>query len=246
MNHVRGLTSTGQALHQVFLNSIEHYPSLAQQHASPLRSSYQLRQRRHAITGYRSRDPDFGKNPTLARNFGPRGSSFPVVDEAIPGPEVRVVDTAKRIGEPQDLQQVLRSFDRKQNFLVQVSPPNYDQLAVCKITERKEVFAHQAEVEKRTKKPKNTPKRIELGWHVDSGDLGHKMDKLKQFLEEGRKVEVEVHTKKRKQPVTPDVAASVLRRIRERVDEVKGAQESKPMIGSVGKLVTLFLEGKPS
>ena len=249
MKHVRGLTTIEQALRQVFLSSTER-PLNASLCTTTSRIPYHFSQRRNATTSYttsyRPRDPESVKNPGLARRFGPGNSTFPIVDEEISEHLIRVVEENKQISDPQELQQVLRSIDRKQFFLVQVSPPTSGQLPLCKIVEKKQVFAHQAEVDKKNKKPKSTAKRIELGWHVDRGDLRHKMEKLKQFLEEGRKVEVEVHTKKRKQPVTLDVAEAVLKRIRGTVSEVNGARETKSMIGTVGKLVTLFLEGKPS
>ena len=137
MKHVRGLITTDQALRHVFFHSPGSSLNITSQWTAPLLSLYQLRQRRNATGFSRFHRPDPAvKSPVLARQFGPRDSTFPTVDEEISDRVIRVVGENKTLSNPQELKQVLNSFDRKQYFLLQVSPPS-NEIPVCKITEKK-------------------------------------------------------------------------------------------------------------
>jgi translation initiation factor IF-3 len=92
------------------------------------------------------------------------------------------------------------------------------------------------------KKPKI--KTIELNWAIDANDLGHRLAKMKEFLEKGSKVEVILAPKRRGRKATPEESRAVVDRIMAAVGEVDGAKEAKMMAGNLGAQCTIFLEGK--
>ena len=97
---------------------------------------------------------------------------------------------------------------------------------------------------KANKNPGATIKTIELNWAIDGNDLGHRLNKVKEFLGKGFKVEVVLAEKRKGRKATEEEAQDLLRRIREAVKEVDGARESKPMEGKLLKPATIYAEGK--
>ena len=81
-----------------------------------------------------------------------------------------------------------------------------------------------------------------------NNDLKHRLDKVKEFLAEGRKVEIVLARKRKRAKVpTPEQCQEVMDKIKEAVEEVKGAKFARPTEGTIGVLATVFLEGpKPS
>lgn len=121
---------------------------------------------------------------------------------------------------------------------------------MCKIYDKK--AAREAEEAKRKAskgtKAKRQTKQLELNWSVSEYDLGHRMARLKEFLQKGWKVEIVFGSKRksgwnRKREVSPEEADLLLEKIRKVVGEVEGALE-KQMGGEVGKEAMLFFEGK--
>jgi len=94
------------------------------------------------------------------------------------------------------------------------------------------------------KNPQDTGKQLELSWAIDTNDLGHRLKKMKGFLEEGRKVEVVVAKKKGGRMASPKECEGVIARVKQAVAEVEGANETKAMEGKVGGTATLFFEGR--
>lgn len=76
------------------------------------------------------------------------------------------------------------------------------------------------------------------------------MRKVREFVQEGRRVEVVVGATRRKGQakkaagIVLEEAAETLKTIKEAIAGIEEATEWKPMIGEVGKLVTLFVERK--
>ena len=88
-------------------------------------------------------------------------------------------------------------------------------------------------------------KTMELNWAIDGNDLGHRLDRMKEFLGEGRKVEVVLAAKKRGRKASTSECEDVLNRIKGAVDAVPGAKEAKPIDGKKGQFCTILLQGKP-
>ena len=169
---------------------------------------------------------------------------------------VKLVNDEGKLNEPEPLRPLLASFDQKEWRLVcmEKTPegPDFDRrqwVPVCKLVNRKEEYdkekAKKSE-KKATKKaadPTNI-KTLELNWAIDvNNDLNHRLNKVKEFLEQGRKVEIVLAKKKRGRVATREECDEVLKRIHAAVEEVKGAKEAKPMEGKVGAVAMLLLEG---
>ena len=179
------------------------------------------------------------------RQYGPRDAQGgPLRDEAIQSRDVRVVDDHGSLQPAESLVSVLASFDRQKYFLVQVSPPDSEEIPVCKILDRVKAREAERAKSKPVKDLSTTTKQLELGWAIDTNDLGHRMNKMKEFLEQGRRVEIIISPKKRARKVARDEASLVVKRIRERIGQVEGAKEWKEMQGVPGGMVTIFVEGR--
>ncbi len=168
---------------------------------------------------------------------------------------VRLVLEDNTLSPPQYTSRVLNSIDRQNEMLVMVAQPNRDAdsdstqaYPVCKILSKKAV----REAEKsRQKKKKNelpvaTVKTIELNWAIDPHDLGHRLQRVKDFLNKGWRVDVVMAGKKRSRRATPEEMKVLVARVREVMKEVEGAKEWRGMEGALGGVATVFLEGKVS
>jgi translation initiation factor IF-3 len=154
---------------------------------------------------------------------------------------------------------VLNRIDRTTHRLIQVgeapgpsdafgaSPP----IPVCKIQSKKEIYLDQqrknaeAKEKKRVSAITSSVKTLELNWAIDGNDLGHRLERMREFLEEGRKVEVVLAAKKRGRKASAAECEGVLRRIRNVVEEVEGSREERAMVGTLGAFTTLAFVGRP-
>ncbi|KAF2860001.1 hypothetical protein K470DRAFT_277295 [Piedraia hortae CBS 480.64] len=117
-------------------------------------------------------------------------------------------------------------------------------LPICKIVKKKELYLRDKE-KKKKKEGKERAKTIELNWAIDGNDLAHRLGKLKEFLEEGRRVEVLLAVKRKGgRRASTEECKRLLEKIRGTVGEVEGAGEMKPMEGKVGGFVTMTLQGQ--
>ncbi|MCJ1281518.1 hypothetical protein MMC26_000838 [Xylographa opegraphella] len=188
------------------------------------------------------------------REFGPRSlRDGPPQDEAIRSLTVRIVSDNK-IQEPGYLPDILAAIDRKTHFVQQVSPPNDPKFPVpiCKIIDKKESREQERARAKAMKSSQHaaSAKKLELSWGIGKHDLEHRMKKVKEFLEEGRRVEIVIGASRRKgqakkaAKIEAQEAAETFKTIREAIAGTEDATEWKPMVGSVGTMATLYLEAK--
>ncbi|KUJ21998.1 uncharacterized protein LY89DRAFT_681341 [Mollisia scopiformis] len=140
---------------------------------------------------------------------------------------------------------ILDSMDRKKDSLVVVKPGEPGIPPICKIMNK--LAMREAEKAKRKSERKGgvTVKNMELNWAIDGNDLGHRLNKLKEFLMKGQRVEVLLAGKKKGRKATEEEAKAVIKKIKGAMSEV-GAKEMKPMDGKILAMATLFLEGKIS
>ena len=161
-----------------------------------------------------------------------------------------------RLTEPRFLTEVLDARERDEKgrptqFVQQVSPRSEERpYPVCKMYDKK--AAREAEEAKRkaskASKMKLQSKQLEVSWAVSDNDLGHRLARLKEFLEKGWRVEIIFGSKRKsgwmeRKEASLEEANNVLEKIRKVVGEVKGAQE-RQMQGVVGKEAILSFEGK--
>ncbi|OAA66853.1 translation initiation factor [Niveomyces insectorum RCEF 264] len=116
---------------------------------------------------------------------------------------------------------------------------------ICKVVDRVAERKAQADKAKEQRRKSVAGKELELNWAIDPHDLGHRLAKLRSFLERGLRVEVTLLRKgkgKNRRQATREEAMDVVRRVRATVAEVPGARESKPMDGELLRTVKLYLE----
>ncbi|KAI9874567.1 MAG: hypothetical protein M1830_009597 [Pleopsidium flavum] len=237
MKRIRCFTSTAAALNEVFLVSIGL--------ARPFRScSPRIPHPRDRCTRRQLSSFVDGRSvPT--QQYGPASRKlWPPHDEHIQAYEVQVVDEDNSLKPPTPLSQVLNSLNRKTHTLIEVASAQPGKPPVCKIYEKK---ARREAERAKAKAPKTAAtlmKQLELNWAIDPNDLGHRLNKIQELLEQGRRVEIILAGKRKGRKATEDEAQTVLKRLRGRVEELEGAREWKEMEGKVLEQATLFFEGK--
>ncbi|KAI9799844.1 MAG: hypothetical protein M1833_003766 [Piccolia ochrophora] len=237
MRSLRSLTSTAQALHRVFVTPVRQpqYTSTSLFLPSRIQSCI------HPT-------PPF----TLQRRCISGKINRRKRDEEIGVKFVQVVNEDNFLDPPELLGNALASFDRSKNFLVQVDTPEPPQPPICKVIEKRKLREWERAKAKGPKGSGIVFKQLELNWAIDSNDLGHRLDRLQQFLEKGVRVEVLLATKRKGRQSTPEEAEALIKTIKKRVLEVPGAKETKPMEGQFpeqkdGRFrwqATLFFEGR--
>lgn len=159
----------------------------------------------------------------------------------------------KALEEPVTRYDVLKNLDLKTHRLVQLTPDDEvdrNGIPVCKIVSKKEEYAADKRRKEQQKESKQAAakersiKTLELNWAIDGNDLAHRLEKVKGFLEEGRRVEIVLATKKRGRKASLAECEEVLEKIREVAGSVKGAKETKELEGKVGGFATMVIQGK--
>ncbi|PSN66261.1 hypothetical protein BS50DRAFT_574716 [Corynespora cassiicola Philippines] len=178
------------------------------------------------------------------------------VDNAIKAAVVNVVDSNGIFQREIPVDEV--RYDRKTEYLLQVTPDKLDGsgkldpsfVPTCKIVSKMDLrqqLNRKLEIERRQAKGQGagpSMKNLELNWAIAPGDLKHRLNKLKEFLLDGRKVEILMGSKRGGKKATEKECLEVLEKVREAVSECKGAWEVKDPEGKLGGTMTLVFEGK--
>jgi translation initiation factor IF-3 len=122
--------------------------------------------------------------------------------------------------------------------------PDEQSFPICKIQNKRNLREAEKARSKKKDSPSATVKTIELNWAIDAHDLKHRLERVKDFLVKGWRVDIIMAGKKRGRKATPEEAQSCLAAVREAIAEVEGAKEWKSMNGTVGGLVTVYAEGR--
>jgi translation initiation factor IF-3 len=184
-------------------------------------------------------------------------SDYYVIDAAIEADHVNLVDEEGAFQKAVPLKEALTSFNKVTHHLVQMAPGKVDEfgradpnnLPTCRVISKMNLRAqHERKLETLRRQAKGhstgpTPKSLELNWAIAGGDLKHRLEKMKDFLREGRKVEVMLGPKKKGKKATPEEANAVFKAIRDAVAECKGAGQVKSE-GDVGGVMTIVFEGR--
>ncbi|KAJ4404622.1 hypothetical protein N0V91_005772 [Didymella pomorum] len=182
-------------------------------------------------------------------------SDYFTLDNAIAAPRVNFVDAEGRFFEDVATLDALNSFNKVTHHLVEVSPGRVDEFGnadpdhrpVCKVITKIELRAqHEKKVEAARKQAKGVvgppQKNLELNWAIGGGDLKHRIQKLEQFLLEGRRVEILLGPKKKGRKATDEEAKTVFKAVMTAADECKAKEVKRE--GEVGKVFTVIFEGK--
>lgn len=175
-------------------------------------------------------------------------------NEEITARILQLVDPeTKTLSERVTRYEVLRDLDQRTHRLVQLTPDDPEDrhfVPVCKIVSKKEAYESekkkktaQKEVKQAAAKERSI-KTLELNWAIDGNDLAHRLEKVRTFLEEGRRVEVVLASKKRGRKATLAECEGLLEKIRGVADEVGGAKVLKEFEGKMGGFATIVYQGR--
>ena len=161
-----------------------------------------------------------------------------------------------KLSQPMSLLDALNSREKDERgrptqFLQEVAPANRDEerpYPICKMFDRR----HEREIEmakqKEKKEIKKQEKQLEINWTINDNDLGHRLGKLREFLEKGLKVEIMFGVKRKgwrqRRQADEDDTRTLVDKIKKTVEAVEGAREWKPMSGKLGGQAVLYFEGK--
>ena len=244
MPHSVHTMTTAEALQRVFLPAVRTLPttSLCVRHKPLLPQNTP----RHASTRSQAGAFDLSGRFVSSAKYGPKLSSTNAHprDEAINAPNIHLVQEDQRLSPPESLFHLLREIDRKTHMVEQHG--EFEGIPVCKVVNKAEARAVEKQRRKaRAKNPEQMKKYLELNWAIDQNDLQHRLGKLRQFLMEGRRVEVFLAKKKRRmRDATVAEGRDTLKMIKECVEGVEGAKEVRAMDGKFLDRATLLYEGK--
>jgi len=225
-------TATSRALYQVFI-----CPSIPTRSKTPLVTLTHTSVR----TIYK-----YAKPVKATPTAGPLADPDHPVDEAIASAYIHFIDANGTINRRTSLSKILTTFDRSAFKLRQVATDPEDSLPICKLTTLQQIRAELRAKEKPKKGLADLTKQVELNWAADPNDVEHRVRKLQEFLRDGRRVEVLLAPKPKKQGrrATPEEITGMLRTLREGVGQVEGAEEWKDMDGVVGTQCVLYFRPK--
>jgi translation initiation factor IF-3 len=179
------------------------------------------------------------------------------IDNAIKSNHVNIVDENGKFHPGISIADALFRVNKNTHHLVQMTPGTVDEfgnqdpkdLPTCRIMSKlalREQHGRKVDLERRRAKGLGAgpaPKNMELNWAIAGGDLKHRLGRLREFLTEGKKVEVMFAPKKKGRKATEQEAISVMQAVRDVVAECKGATEVKAE-GAVGGIMMVTFEGR--
>lgn len=179
-------------------------------------------------------------------------------DEEIKALKVYMVTSSgQRLTVPKLTHEVLESRerdekDRPTQYLQQVALLEVEEgryYPVCKMLDKKAMRERETARRKAGKEKKFVTKQLECSWTMSDNDLGHRLGRLKEFLEKGWRVEILFGTKRKgwmdRRAASAEEISSVLNKIRAAVGEVEGAREMRAMQGTEGGEAMLRFGGTP-
>jgi len=126
-------------------------------------------------------------------------------------------------------------------------PTGEEWTPICKIENKAEAIAKSRAIEQQRKEQKKLApegvKIVELNWAIDvKNDLVYRMKKVEDFLKQKRKVEIVIAPKRRGRKATREECLDLLTKVREVLQTVDGAKETRAMQGDIGGNVSLMME----
>ncbi|KAF1969073.1 hypothetical protein BU23DRAFT_557928 [Bimuria novae-zelandiae CBS 107.79] len=240
------LTSTSRALYRVFVA-----PNLAPRVQIPIQYVPAFQQAPFLpITSVRTLK-GYGKKKTPPKRQ--LISDLYTFDNRIQAEQINLIDQDGSFIPNIHISDAMRKMNRVTHHLLLVSEGEVDEfgdqdpekLPTCKIISKidlRDKYNRKIELDRKADKP--TPmKNLELNWAIAGGDLKHRLEKLKGFLRDGKKVEVLLGPKKRGRKATDAEAKSVLKAVVDAKDECRGAGEVKRE-GELGGVLTLVFQGQ--
>ncbi|KAJ2895868.1 putative translation initiation factor if-3 protein [Zalerion maritima] len=171
------------------------------------------------------------------------------VENAITSPpEPTSSSPSSSLSIPLSTQDVLASLDRKTHYLQVVTfpQPNWElqPYPICVVVDKAASRLAEKSKKKEKREKRVTTKKLELNWAIDTGDLAHKVKRMRQFLEAGFRVDVLLAPKRRgvKKAEGKD-AKELIAKLEELVEGVK-AFEHKKREGQMLGVMRMYFQGR--
>lgn len=167
------------------------------------------------------------------------------IDEAIRSRMVNLV-TPQGFVPNQSLASVLHPLNRKEQLVRQVSVDPRSNLPIVKIVRKQALLEeHQNRLKllslTTNKTPDSIKKELDLSWTIDRiNDLQHRLRKLREWLADGRPVEVLIAPKRKARLCESSECEELIAQVREAAARVEGTRELKEMDGKIGAHVILY------
>ena len=228
--------ATSRALYHVFVLPLQHQKrsvTLAPLSTAP--QSLLWPSRKHLCRGYTKFRPPI-------QRIQPR-------NEAIEAPIIRIADSNGELGPEVTRYDTLNQLDRSTHDLIQVSVPETDPVtkrakpAICKVISKEDQRAAERAKSKVKKTPDQTAKQLELNWAIDKHDLQHRLKRLGEFLQQGRRVEIVLARKRSSRQATPQEAEDLIEKLQDKCKEA-GGKEWREMEGRIGYTAKLHFTGE--
>ena len=180
---------------------------------------------------------------------------------------IRLVGADGKLEPARSYLETMANVDPDTQVLVQVGPGPSPGEAVCKVRaigDAQRAEPTQMERASRAKQRRGTKsttvttatrrtnvgrtKMVEMSWGIDEHDLGHRLEQIQVFLDDGLRVEVVLSRKRRGPrrglgPVTSDEHRQrLLRSITDRLKTIDGVTEYHPREGDLFGRMKLFLQ----
>ena len=267
MKHSKSLVTIAEALKRVFIPPLQplrisslcvaRYPWLVspQCHLHSHTPFCQPQQRYYAFM----RGSDVPVNSRIPGDEGERSRhrlpNRPPRDEEIRAYRV-VIKKDGKLSLPVSLVNILDTRERDEKgrhtqFLQEIAPASLEHdrpYPICIMFDKKLVREKEIAQRKLKKEQKKQEKQLEVNWTINENDLGHRLEKLKAFLEKGYRVEIIFGAQRKgwmqRRQATQQEIKAVIEKIVGVVKEVEGSREWKPMSGKLGEQAILAFEGK--
>ncbi|KAM3423299.1 hypothetical protein BST61_g738 [Cercospora zeina] len=248
MAHFKHSSSTIQALYEVFILPALSRPACRQ-------PFLQLPRHHQHARSVVSPFSTFSRCLAKTRAAEKRGQKW---NEEITAKIVQLVDPeTNTLLEPVTRFDILKNLDTKTHRLVQLVPddpgnPNF--MPACKILKKKDMYESDKRARELAKEKKRVQKvvsgeglkTLELNWAIDQkNDLMHRLERLKAFLAEGRRVEVVCAAKKRGRKASTEECERLVEKIMAAVKSIEGAKVREKMTGKLGRFCQWTFQGRP-
>lgn len=167
-------------------------------------------------------------------------------DEEISHTHVTFIDEEGKLFSNVSVQQILRSIDRSTYFLIEVDP-NARPQPVCRAIAKKLLFDKQKaskNKKKNTASPEQVLKEIQFGWNVAEHDMKHKLDRARQFLERGNRVNIEISPKRGAPKVTNEAQMALVSKVKDELSSF--ASSVKGPVFNNGRALLMFEVKEPA
>jgi translation initiation factor IF-3 len=233
MRSSRCVFNTAAALHRVFIAPIDV------SNLSPLRHG-----RLQFLPRLQSRAPKLILSQQRRHYAGESPKRRLPRDDEIKSWSVSLVNEDGKLEDPRSTYDLLSSIDRKTQSLVVVAAGEPGVPPICKIMDKKAMRDAEKAKAKSARNSAVTVKTIELNWAIDGNDLNHRLQRIREFLGKGHRVEVLMAAKRKGRKATEEEAQALVGRVRGVIGECDGARETKPMEGKLLGTATVYAEGK--